>query len=949
MVSRLYTKMGGVLQYNTYMKFNSFEQLNKLKDRFKDEKEVPPPPQNLPVGNENNDTSDSFTTEEKLEEYVEENTDEAEYDDVPQEKDVYLIGGSDAEMQLIKKRIKKAGQEYIDKDLKWGAKVEDYSKEISELLESGDIPVAIELAGAETIDGVVDIDHHNEKSGRPASLLQVMDRLGLKPSLFDELIAANDSAYIPGMEKKLEEHRYQIESKTGKDGFGKIKTKLINLVRSKDREAQGITKEQEKQAEEAIQKREDLYNNTLTIVRMPHSKSATVTDRAYGTYENLFVPSEDGESNFFGNGKLCKELHYKYQGSWAGGSGLGSSNGKAYWGGYPDQEEAEAFIKEKAKEISESFARFDSIFTPEDTSYFTELGRKVFEIGSFERMVEAVEALKIDIVNRGESYVVQLKAKPGWNAYGIDTDKLLGGDSKFMSRRREAQNTFGFASETPQVPSYFFLRESEEVSEKIKRGLVEIETLSFQKGGGYYDAISKFPSVERAISNKIEMTDPRLLRYPLGRLDISVQKTWETKSEGGYYSDPGDASLLNTCKDFELFGYGGYSTYSKIENLKSGNLEMFTPEVEGSAIDIKKWYERLEQSLPEFESATNRQIQEKTIEYLKRADEYVKKEEEELERMKSNPEFVNSYFTEATIDNPLVIDGTFEDFEKLNLFLKGKTVAVYRNSGHLDAYGKSDRYNNYSEYVERVGFFKGVETAKDWKDSGYRGYSLVSPSGLAESPIQPIDSGVSFSADAFAVDNIIDALDKAGYEVEGRGRSGFKSRNSFVVLLPKVTVPAHIIKYGESINGKEAGSEKVWYCGEVPIELNDQSKREEVLKIIDGVRQEERNKEIQEFVTEFLSRGDGTTALMRTGGIEKYQSIPNRFKELASIRVANTEDSRQNRSHAYENLLLDTEAIQGKKSITVKVPDNMKGLVIGKGGSNIKRLQEELGLQIRIV
>ncbi len=916
--------MGGVLQYNTYMKFNSFEQLNKLKDRFKDEKEVPPPPQNLPVGNENNNTSDSFTAEEKLEEYVEENTDNAEYDDVPQEKDVYLIGGSDAEMQLIKKRIKKAGQEYIDKDLKWGAKAEDYSREISEILESGDVPVAIELAGAETIDGVVDIDHHNEKSNRPASLLQVMDRLGLKPSLFDELIAANDSAYIPGMEKKLEEHRYQIESKTGKDGFEKIKTKLIQLVRSKDREAQGITKEQEKQAEEAIQKREDLYNNTLTIVRMPHSKSATVTDRAYGTYENLFVPSEDGESNFFGNGKLCKELH---EGSWAGGSGLGSSNGKAYWGGYPDQTEVENFIKEKAKAISESFSRFDSLLLLEDSSNFTELGKNVFELGGFERMHKATDVSNIEIVDGGKSYIIKLQAKDGWTIYYIDNDKLFGGDSRYMSRRRESQNTFGFSGESASTPTYAFLRDGEEVPEKISRGLKKKESISFQKNGKYYEVIQKFPAVESAIKNKLETMDPRLSDYSYGTVDISGQKSWDKKHWS--YEDDDGYNLVDKCKDFQLFNLD-YSS-----DLEKGTLEIRTSNLyEYDADRLKKIYEAMEQTLENFKSQHNRVIQERRIDHLRRVYEYVKAKEDQLEKMKKDSKFLNEYFSGSSIEDPLEFSETYEDFEKLNIFLKDKITALYKTSD----------MSSYSEYLEATGLFTGLELRRGWGT----GYGRFSGWGLREG-VKSINSGVSFSADAFAVDKIIEALDKAGYEVEGRGRSGFKSRNSFVVLLPKIKVPAQIIKYGEAINGEKVGSEKVWYCGEVPVEVNDQSKREEVQKIIDGVRQEERNKEIQDFVNEFKSKGDGVTALVRTGGMEKYQSVPSRFKELVSMRVANTQDSRQNRSHTYENLLLDTEAIQGKKSITVKVPDNMKGLVIGKGGSNIKRLQEELGLQIRIV
>lgn len=899
-------------------KFNSFDQLDKLKDRFKDEKEVLPPPQNLPVGNENNDAGDSFTAEEKFEEHTEENIGDVQYDDVPQEKDVYLIGGSDAEMQLIKKRIKKAGQEYVDKDLKWGAKVEDYSNEISEILESGDIPVAIELAGAETIDGVVDIDHHNEKSNRPASLLQVMDRLGLKPSLFDELIAANDSAYIPGMEKKLEQHRYQIESKTGKDGFEKIKTKLIQLVRSKDREAQGITKEQEKQAEEAIQKREDLYNNTLTIVRMPHSKSATVTDRAYGTYENLFVPSEDGESNFFGNGKLCKELHDTYQGSWAGGSGLGSSNGKAYWGGYPDQAELEDFIKEKTKNLSESFSRFDTIFTPEDTSGFKELGKKVFELGSFERMNEAVDVSKVEIIDSGKNFIITLKAKDGWTIYSVDGNKLFSGDSKYMLRRREAQNTFGFSGEGAETPDYLFVREGEELPEKISRGLKKKESISFQKGewsnGKYYEVIQKFPAVENAIQEEFKKIDPRSLEYVLGEVDLSPQKNWKTRLDtsdydrhmGRYIEGESSYEFIERCKDFEIL----HLTYESIK--KAGDKVFITTPTSLSSLSadsIKEWYQRLENTLSEFESPINRAIQQKRIEYLKRGYEYANVQEKEVESIKNSPELLEKYFSKYTIENPLEIQRTYQGFKKLDAILKGRQIALYSQGNFYNAF----------DGLKVVGHYDGLKL----KDN-----NIPRLDDFIEA-IKPINSSLRLSKQMYSFELVLDSLAKAGFQVEE-----LKNRGESLVVLPKVKINVDVVEFEES------GGCKILYKGEVPVEINDPQKKEEAQRIIDTVQAREKNKEIKQFVNEFRSKGDGVTAIIRTGGTEKYQLIPDRFKELATMRVS---------AAIYDNLLLDTEAIQGKKSITVKVPDNMKGLVIGKGGSKIKRLQEELGLQIRIV
>jgi hypothetical protein len=248
------------------------------------------------------------------------------------QKDVYLIGGSDLEMYQIKKRLKRAGQEYVDKDLKWGAKVDDYKEEIKKVLEEEKIPVAVELSGADQVEGLINIDHHGDKSGNPASISQVMERAGLNMSFIDELVAANDSAYIPGMEAKIEEYRQEFETKIGSDRFEKLKTKLISLIRAKDRKIQGITEDQEKQAEEAVERLENVCNGLLTIVHLPHSKTAAVTDRLFGKYKNLLIISGDGEVNFYGDGKLCQDLQKKFEGSWSGGSGLGKKGESAYWG-----------------------------------------------------------------------------------------------------------------------------------------------------------------------------------------------------------------------------------------------------------------------------------------------------------------------------------------------------------------------------------------------------------------------------------------------------------------------------------------------------------------------------------------------------------------------------------------------------------------------------------------
>lgn len=170
-------------------------------------------------------------------------------------KDVFLPGGSDLEMYQIKKRLSQNKKSFIDKNLPWGAKVEDYKREIVNILEDGNIPVAIELRDADKAPGVVDIDHHGDKTGRPASLVQIMERIGMPLSFMDELVAANDFAYIPGLERKLEEFRPKLEKRYGEVKFGKFKQKMVDLIRRMDREKQGVTTEQELFAKEVLLKK----------------------------------------------------------------------------------------------------------------------------------------------------------------------------------------------------------------------------------------------------------------------------------------------------------------------------------------------------------------------------------------------------------------------------------------------------------------------------------------------------------------------------------------------------------------------------------------------------------------------------------------------------------------------------------------------------------------------
>ena len=138
---------------------------------------------------------------------------------------------------------------------------------------------------------------------------QVFALLELPPlhwSRWFELVAANDRGYIPAL----------VE-------VGATPAEIAS-VRAADRAAQGITAAQEVAAEKAIARRETYADGRLILIRLPHARAATVTDRLQPElggpgYDNLIVLSPD-EINFYGRGALVRRLEQTFAGGWYGGA-----------------------------------------------------------------------------------------------------------------------------------------------------------------------------------------------------------------------------------------------------------------------------------------------------------------------------------------------------------------------------------------------------------------------------------------------------------------------------------------------------------------------------------------------------------------------------------------------------------------------------------------------------
>lgn len=252
-------------------------------------------------------------------------------------KIVVITPVNDGEAVQIAKILKDKNVKTLITKQGWGASWDnlepEIKKEIEELKNKNFKIFGVELQGSAP-ERVENIDHHrydgDDRTNEFSSLEQVAKLVGHRLSLFEEFISANDKGFIPAM-LALAKIKNLSEKET---------QKLIEKVRLQDRAAQGITPEQERIAEKAIQEAE--VSDLLTVVRMAHSKTSTVCDRLFGRYKNLLILSEDGEVNFFGEKGVIERLSSLVKGSWSGGD-LDHDNG--FWGGYPQNLDIEREVK----------------------------------------------------------------------------------------------------------------------------------------------------------------------------------------------------------------------------------------------------------------------------------------------------------------------------------------------------------------------------------------------------------------------------------------------------------------------------------------------------------------------------------------------------------------------------------------------------------------------------
>lgn len=230
---------------------------------------------------------------------------------------IFFLGGHDLEMAEVIRVLRELSVPFLDRGLDWAhATFSAYEADIRAAIRKGKRPVLVELREipADALPFVDLIDHHGPGSGDlPTSLEQVLAPLGVSTLTREQaLIAANDKGYIDGMR-----------------AIGATSDEIVRIRRA-DRLAQGITHQQEVEAVAAVQVCLSLAPD-LTLVNLPHQKTATVTDRlssfAGGPgYDNLVIECPN-EIDFFGDGKIVGELSAQF-----GGYCGGNLPKRGFWG-----------------------------------------------------------------------------------------------------------------------------------------------------------------------------------------------------------------------------------------------------------------------------------------------------------------------------------------------------------------------------------------------------------------------------------------------------------------------------------------------------------------------------------------------------------------------------------------------------------------------------------------
>lgn len=205
---------------------------------------------------------------------------------------VFLLGGHDLEMDTIKEILQRHNVDCVDNGLGWSdARLSSY-KDVLEIHENTDCivyGVELELDMESVPKNFRLIDHHNENADQLSALEQVAKILGHELTFDEKLVAANDKGYFPAMKSLLD------SSDDWKDKAEKDKLDKMRQVRKLDRDAQGVTEEEENFAKNVAYKE----FGDLKIVEAGIEHFSPICDR-FWPYENRLVIYNKSELCYYG-------------------------------------------------------------------------------------------------------------------------------------------------------------------------------------------------------------------------------------------------------------------------------------------------------------------------------------------------------------------------------------------------------------------------------------------------------------------------------------------------------------------------------------------------------------------------------------------------------------------------------------------------------------------------
>jgi hypothetical protein len=207
---------------------------------------------------------------------------------IDRENVIFLLGGHDLEMVTIRQILSKEGIAYFDKGLEWGARLSEYADVMASNPDSSFYAVELIVDDEKLMQNysIEVIDHHNEHVHKKASLLQVLELLGREPSRRERLIAANDVGHVAAM---------QCLGASDKE---------IEHIRKEERIAQGVTIEEDQQAQNDVEKA--IVQKGVHLIATELGHFSPIVDRY--DYRPLIVYS-DHSLVCYGNIDRLKELY----------------------------------------------------------------------------------------------------------------------------------------------------------------------------------------------------------------------------------------------------------------------------------------------------------------------------------------------------------------------------------------------------------------------------------------------------------------------------------------------------------------------------------------------------------------------------------------------------------------------------------------------------------------